>query len=110
MRTNQVGICYIDAMGKEYENSDRQGKVMISISDWVPKGNFSLCTKEGDTLLNLYTGPFSELGGSYFANGEARMCVQSGIDVYYVFNPGDIKDAETRKKILPENINLDNLG
>ncbi|KKT29288.1 MAG: hypothetical protein UW41_C0012G0002 [Candidatus Collierbacteria bacterium GW2011_GWC2_44_18] len=97
-------------MGKENESADGLGKVMISISEWVPKGNFSLCIKEGETLINLYSGSFSELGGSYFANGEARIFVQSGLDVYYVFNPSDIKDQETRKKILSENINLDNLG
>ena len=69
-----------------------------------------MSVKEGETLVNIYTGSFSELGGSYFANGEARVLVQSGTDVYYIFNQEDIKDMETRKKILPEEINLDDLA
>jgi hypothetical protein len=99
-------------MGKENERlrPEGWGRVMISTCDWVPRGSFSLSVKEGETLVNIYTGSFSELGGSYFANGEARVLVQSGTDVYYIFNQEDIKDMETRKKILPEEINLDDLA
>lgn len=97
-------------MGKENEGIDGMGRVMISIYESVSRGSFHLCFKEGETLVTLYKGSISELGDSYFANGEARIFIQSGLDVYYVFNPSDLKDKETRRKIVPENISLDGIG
>ncbi|NCP47203.1 hypothetical protein AUJ42_00975 [Candidatus Collierbacteria bacterium CG1_02_44_10] len=94
-------------MGKESERRNDWGRVMVSIHDLVPKGGFYLCIKEGERLINLCSGSLNELGDSFCANGEARIYVLSGRDVFYVFNPSDISDFEIRKKILPAGISLD---
>jgi len=95
-------------MNKEFEN-ERRGKVMISSSEFVSRGLFNLCVKEESVLINLCSGSFTEIGEAFFANGVARKLIAYGQDVFFVFNPEDLKDEEVRKYIVPKSMKLDGL-
>lgn len=90
----------------EKDRLDWMGKLIISVHERIPRGTFSLSVLEGDRLVPVYMGSFSELGDSFAANGEARALILSGINIYFLYNPLDLQDKDIRQSILPPGMDL----
>lgn len=91
----------------EQERPEGFGKLIISAHERIPRGMFCLSVKEGTRLVTVFTGSFTELGDSFAANGEARSLVFNGTDIYFLYNPEDLKNMDLRKIILPPGMEID---
>ena len=72
----------------------------------MPQGIFLLSVINEGRLVTVCSGPFSELGSVYVANGEAMRRFFSGEDIYYVFNPQDLADESIKKTIFPHGFEM----
>ncbi len=90
----------------EQERPEGIGKLIISVHESIPRGKFSLAIKVDSKLVTMCTGSFVDLTDSFVANGEGRSLALRGIDIYFLYNPLDLKDEELRRYILPPGMNI----
>ena len=98
-------MCFVLYFDMERENVG-QGKLFITTFERCPRGFFLLSVINEGRLVTVCSGPFSELGSVYVANGEAMRRFFSGEDIYYVFNPQDLADESIKKTIFPHGFEM----
>lgn len=90
----------------EKEHQDGIGKLVISVHESIPRGKFSLAIKVDTKLVTVCSGSIVDLSDSFIANGEGRSLALRGINIYFLYNPLDLKDEDLRRLILPPGMTI----